>query len=218
VPAVADEGCTRTHRPSPGSVLRGSGAPAERSPSSGGRRRPRAALTRGRAPARARELGRSRARPAAGVRAEPTSRRRPAGGRAQSGRLRAPPRPLATRRTSAGGPRPWPVLGRRTPLAPTRSGPEDSPGIARRPPARVARNDGTTAARAGAAPGRMWRRTATGLHRNRRRPVGRERRSLDRARRNATSRRRHAQGNGTSIRSPAPLTAIVRACWVFNNG
>ena len=218
MPAAADGTCSRTLRPSPGSVLRGSGAPAERSPSSGGRRRPRGARARVRALALSLEPGRSRARPGAGVRAVPTSRRRPAAGRARPGRLRAPPRPLATRRTSAGGPRLWPVPGRRTPLAPTRSAPEDSPGIARRPSARVSRSDGTTAARAGGAPRCMWRRTATGPHRNRRRPVGRERRSLDRARRNATSRRRHAQGSGTSIGSPAPLTAIVRACWVFNNG
>jgi hypothetical protein len=215
---VADRGCTRTRRPSPGSALRGSGAPAEPSPSSGGRNRTRGAPALGRAPVRAREPGRSRARPGAGGRAGPTSRRPPAPGRARPRRLRAPPRPLATRRTSAGGPRPWPVPGTRTPLAPTRSAPEDSPGIVRRSSAGGARTDGTTAARAGAAAGHRWRRTATGLHRNRRRPVGRARRSPDRARRHRTPRRRHAQGSGTSIGSPAPFTAIVRVCWVFNNG
>ena len=164
------------------------------------------------------EPGRSRARPAAGMRAAPTSRRRPAAGRAPPGRRRMPPRPRASRRTSAGGPRPWPVPGRRTPLAPTRSAPEDSPRISRRSWAGVDRNDGTTVASAGGAPPRTSRRTATGLRHNRRRPSGRERRSPSPARRHATSCRRHGQGSATSIGSPAPLTAIVRACWVFNSG
>jgi len=200
-------GCIRTHRSSPPIAPRGCDALVGRSPSSGGRRRPRGDPARVRAPARAREPDRSRARPAAGARAGPTSPRRPAAGRARRGQLRAPPRPHATRRTSNGGPRPERVPGMRTPPAPTRSASEGSRRIDRRWWARVVRSDRTRAAPAGRAPRDTPGRTATGLRRIRRKPVGTRCRSLDRApflaSRHATPRRRQ-RFRATGPRSVRP--------------
>ena len=173
-----------------------------------------------RAPARAREPGRTRARPAAGGRGAPTSRRRRAAGRAPPAPRRAPPPPPATRRTSADGRaalRGSPVRERRARDAIGAGGQSRQ----RSTPAR----DGPAAP---ATPRRLQRderrrhtsrRTATGRRRIRRRPGGTGRRPPDRAPSEHRGTLRRAADTDQGARPPPGRRALdrdrQRRDWVF---